>query len=253
MLAHNKRLVSCFMDIGEILLVSGAEVHRIEDTITRICHAYGFTRVDIFTITTSIILTVHTENDEEIITQTRRISRFDTDLHRVALVNALSRDICDCKPSLDYIQEQLRLIQALPLFSKELVFCAYAMIAAAFTLFYGGGFFDAVCAAIAGFVMRAFLLLGYRIHLQTFILNFFTSAVTGLTIVGLSSLGLGQNVNATTMGCVMLLIPGLAMTSSFRDMISGDTISGLLGLTEALLRATAIALGFALVLMQMGG
>ena len=29
------------LDIGERLLVCGAEVSRVEDTITRICRAYG--------------------------------------------------------------------------------------------------------------------------------------------------------------------------------------------------------------------
>ena len=35
----------------------------------------------------------------------------------------------------------------------------------------------------------------------------------------------------------MLLIPGIALTTSLRDMINGDTISGLLGLSEAVLKA----------------
>ena len=51
-------------------------------------------------------------------------------------------------------------------------------------------------------------------------------------------------------GNIMLLIPGIALTTSVRDMISGDTVSGMLGLCEALIRALAIAAGFALVLWQ---
>ena len=54
-------------------------------------------------------------------------------------------------------------------------------------------------------------------------------------------------------GNIMLLIPGIAFVTSLRDMIVGDTISGLLGAFEALLRALAIAAGCALVLMQLGG
>ena len=52
---------------------------------------------------------------------------------------------------------------------------------------------------------------------------------------------------------ILLLIPGIALVTSLRDMIVGDTISGLLGACEALLRAIAIAAGCALVLMQLGG
>ena len=65
--------------------------------------------------------------------------------------------------------------------------------------------------------------------------------------------GLGQNPDKIIIGNIMLLIPGIALTTSLRDMINGETISGLLGLSEAVLKALAIAIGFAAVLMRMGG
>ena len=66
-------------------------------------------------------------------------------------------------------------------------------------------------------------------------------------------IGLGASADRIMIGNIMLLIPGLALTTSLRDMISGDLISGLLGLCEAVIRAVAIAFGVALVLWQMGG
>ena len=47
---------------------------------------------------------------------------------------------------------------------------------------------------------------------------------------------------------IMLVIPGIQFTNSLRDMINGDTISGLLNLTEAILKALAVAAGFALAM-----
>ena len=49
-----------------------------------------------------------------------------------------------------------------------------------------------------------------------------------------------------SIGNIMLLIPGIALTNSIRDMFSGDTISGLLRFTEALVLSVVIALGFAM-------
>jgi len=54
-------------------------------------------------------------------------------------------------------------------------------------------------------------------------------------------------------GNIMLLIPGIAFTTALRDIINGDTLSGLLGLCEAILRALAVAIGFAVVLLLTGG
>ena len=50
------------MTIGEQLLCCGAEVGRVEDTIRRICLAYGATRADVFSITSSIVTTIYGED-----------------------------------------------------------------------------------------------------------------------------------------------------------------------------------------------
>ena len=47
-------------------------------------------------------------------------------------------------------------------------------------------------------------------------------------------------------GNIMLVIPGLQLTTSLRDMLNGDIITGGLNLVEAVLKAMAVAAGFAL-------
>ena len=50
-------------------------------------------------------------------------------------------------------------------------------------------------------------------------------------------------MDSIIMGNIMLLIPGLALTTSIRDVITGDTVAGLMGICDALLKAFAIAVG----------
>ena len=47
----------------------------------------------------------------------------------------------------------------------------------------------------------------------------------------------------------MLLIPGLAMLNSVRNILGGNTISGLVRLTESLIWAAALAGGFMMALL----
>ncbi len=54
-------------------------------------------------------------------------------------------------------------------------------------------------------------------------------------------------------GNIMLLIPGVLMTNSFRDFISGDMISGLLHFSEAMITAICVAAGFILSKILLGG
>ena len=51
----------------------------------------------------------------------------------------------------------------------------------------------------------------------------------------------------------MLLIPGVALTNSIRDVISGDIVSGMLRFAEAMIIALAIAAGYILVSVVFGG
>ena len=86
------------LNIGEQMLTSGAEVWRVEDSIRRICRAYGAVRVDVFSITSSIVVTIYGPEFSSL-TQTRRISGLNTDMYRLDQLNQLSRDICSNVPA----------------------------------------------------------------------------------------------------------------------------------------------------------
>jgi uncharacterized membrane protein YjjP (DUF1212 family) len=54
-------------------------------------------------------------------------------------------------------------------------------------------------------------------------------------------------------GDIMLLIPGIALTNSIRNLIVGDTVSGLTRFTQSLVLAGALAGGFMLSIALLGG
>lgn len=245
------RLVSCMLDLGEILLTSGAEVNRIEDTIMRIGQAYDFVRIDVFTITSSIVLSVSTR-EEEVITQTRRILVKDTDMDKIDQVNALSRSICKEPADISSLVKQIAAIKENRKRPEAANILIYAMISAAFSVFFGGRAIDALAAFLSGIVMRMVLLLGQRIKMHNIVLTIFCSSIVAAVVVLLSSIGIGQSVDKILIGNIMLLIPGLLLTSSLRDMICGHTITGILGLCEAVLKAVAVAIGFAFIITRIG-
>ena len=54
-------------------------------------------------------------------------------------------------------------------------------------------------------------------------------------------------------GDIMLLIPGMAVTNAVRDILVGDTISGIMRLIESLLWAVALACGYMAAIWLVGG
>lgn len=231
------------MSIGEQLLISGAEVGRVEDTIRRICLAYGAARVDVFSITSSIVTTMYGEEFTSC-TQTRRVTGMENDLNKLDELNQLSREICMNKPKPEEIEKKLEIIKNGPHYSYLEQVLIYALISGSFSVFFGGDWKDMAASAFIGIVLK---------FLETFIRK---SSVNGLITALLCStaggflanlavmLNVGNHADLISIGNIMLLIPGIAFTNALRDLFSGDTITGLIRFMESILLAIIIALGF---------
>lgn len=237
--------LSIAMEIGERLLISGAEVSRVEDTITRICRAYGARRVDVFTITSSIVVTAWDEGNAPL-TQTRRVTGLSHDLTALGELNALSRRICAQRPEAALVSAELKRIDALPKYDFGAMLLIYAMVSAAFSIFFGGSARDAAASAIIGMLIKLMQAAFTRLKVNTLLSALLCSVIGGISAWFIVNCALADSVGNISIGNIMLLIPGIALTNSIRDMFSGDTISGLLRFTEALVLSVVIALGFAM-------
>lgn len=248
---REEALLSCILDMGVLLLTSGAEVMRVEDTVTRLCKAYGFQNIHIFAITSSIVLTVRTQ-EGHLLTLTRRVRRRGTDLGDVERINALSRSLCEKPLPVNALSKKIDEVRphATPWLQRLVT---YALVSSVFSGFFGGTAADAVAAAGSGACLFGALLATQQLRLNEMFSSFACSALTAAAAAALVRCGLGQHLDKIMIGNIMLMIPGLAFTASLRDMISGDTISGLLGLCEAALKALGIAAGIAASLWIFGG
>ena len=100
-------LLCLSLDIGEEMLKSGAEVHRVEDTVERICYAYGAIHVEVFAITTLIIAAVRMK-DNSYSSQIRRVYNSSYSLSCLEQFNSISRRICRDTPPLEEVDGMIR-------------------------------------------------------------------------------------------------------------------------------------------------
>ena len=245
-------LLTCALDIGEQMLLSGAEIGRVEDSIRLICTAYGCRRTDVFTITSSIVVSVQ-DTDGNYHTQSRRITGGKTDLDRLDRLNSLSRQICANRPDWEGVQKELADILAQPVYPFWLEMLASAVIAGSFAVFFGGSWYDGIVAAVLGCLLHVMVSLLRMARMNQILTNVVASFLISAAAITATNLGLGHDPNEIIIGNIMLLIPGIALTNSLRDMISGDIISGLLRFLDAILVAVAIAAGYILAARLLGG
>ena len=239
-----KEYLFAAMAVGEAILEYGGEVSRVEDSIRRICLAYGFDRADVFCITSTIITTAWAAG-REAFTQTCRITHITNDFDKLGQVNDLSRAICARGIPPEEVLERLEKIRSLGTASFPARMLIYALVPASFTVFFGGNTFDMLISGLIG--MLLFCLNG-RLKDARFN-GLFTALLCSLAggfLANILSLGIEESHAALiSIGNVMVFIPGVKFTNSIRDLLTGDTITGLTCLAESLIMAAAVAIGFA--------
>ena len=239
---EENRLLHLMLEMGEKLLESGAEIKRVEDTLERIGFAYGAARMNVFVITSSIIITMET-TDGRLLTHTRRINFANsTDFTALEQLNALSRQCCKNPMPLDELKGRMN-GQKDPNRRRNL-YLGSILAAGSFAVFFGGTWADALVSAVVG-VLICFLqekITGLFANNIMFDLAcaFLTGVVICITVRIVPCL----NLDKIMIGDIMLLIPGLMSTNAIRDVLIGDTLSGIIRLIAALLLAAALALGF---------
>ena len=240
------------MDIGEQMLVCGAEVHRVEDSLNRIFKAMGAVRVDVFIITSSMVVTAHT-TDAEPFTQTRRIKDTGTDFERLHKLNELSRRICSEDLSADEIASELSKISVSSGYPQWLICVCYSVIAGAFTLFFGGGIFEALVSLFVGFIVSLVIMVCDRTVKNKIFAKFVSSLIATALAYAALKFGIISSLDKVLIGNIMTLIPGIGLTNAIRDLFVGDSIAGLLRTIEACLTALAIAAGYFVLIFLTGG
>lgn len=246
------KLLQAILDIAEEMLICGAEVERVEDSIERMCSAYQCTRTNSFIIISNIQVTFEDPNGN-IITQIRQIVRNDVNFDRLDYLNDLSRYICANKPALPELIEKYEEVmnrKQLPLWVEYL---GGILAASGFAVFFGGNMLDGICAGLLAIVITCLNRILGKYEKNAMARVFITSLAAGFVAILLALIVQTVHIDKIMIGGIMLLIPGIAMTNSVRDMLAGDLGTGLLRLANALLVAAAIAFGFALPLILMGG
>jgi len=248
---QREQLLPTALKIGKLMLEYGAEIYRAEESIIRICKTYGAESVDVFAIPSSLIVTIDMGGDESV-TMTKKVFQKEIDLDKVDQLNHLSRFICSNKPSSQEINKILDEIMTRKPYNMVTLIAVFAIVPAVFALFFGGNFKDAGVAMGIGILIKFVLDFLDKLKANIIFENVICSSIGSFFAILSVRIGIADNYDKIIIGTIMLLVPGLILTNSMRDFIMGDFLAGIIRLIEAILVATGIAIGVALILSIFG-
>lgn len=235
------RLLNFSSNAGKIMLQSGGETFRVEETVSRICKSFEVDEVDAFATPTAVMISIIV--DGKIHSVVKRINSRGVDLNKVHNVNSLSRKIYLEKLSLDECEKELEKLCTDNYYPDKTILLMSGVATATFTILFGGDFNSFLAAFFIGIITKLISMSLSKSSLNEFFVNSICGAVIAICSVVLMRVGIIKEIDKLIAGSIMLLVPGLALTNSIRDIMEGQLISGLTKVAEAFLIGVSIAVG----------
>ena len=173
---NRKQTLDIAMALGKVLLKSGAETSRVEDTIERFCDKNHCPDVNVFVTPTVIVLGDEQPDGYSCVCRIRSRS---TNLRTVSEINDFLYNLdkwpLDYEGTMDYFNNKLK---ETPPYNDKLICLASGLASAGFSAMLGGNSHDFIAAFVTGLIAMLVLKLlsGYRPS------AFWENALAGATI-----------------------------------------------------------------------
>lgn len=228
---------------GQLIVENGGETYRVEETITRMGHAFGLTDVESFAVPSGLFVS-YRRGDGSTETAVRRTRKATTNLTRVDAVNQVSRLVESGEMNCEEAYIRLLAIRSTPPLVSPAKSILWATISSgSFAVMFGGGWLEFLVAGFATLIAQLMALYFERRRLQGIVAVLAGSTVSALIPMLFHQLTGLCMVDTSVAGALMPLLPGLAMTTAVQDTMRGDSISGTSHGINAALTAVMVAGG----------
>ena len=105
-----EKLLNVVVRAGKMLIESGAEIYRVEETMIRLCQSYPDVQIaDSFVTGTGIMLSITVDGKTS--TRIGRVRSKSVDLNLIDMINSLSRRVSQDPISVDELEKEIDRIE----------------------------------------------------------------------------------------------------------------------------------------------
>lgn len=244
-------ILECINEIGFLLLKHGAEIYRVEESLKRMSEGAGFGNVEVFAVPTYFTLNV-TLHDGTPYISSRRSHMNRIHLDHLYELNNLVRQISNQEIDFQDVPARIEKIHSQGL-DFRLILLGYIISTAMFCAFFGGGIREMIVSSFIGFALYHFIYCMELLAVNDIVRTILSSMIIATIAIITQKIGIISDLQSTITGSIMLLVPGIAITNSLRDIMGGEYISGISRMIEAFLIASSIAIGVGIMMMVLGG
>ena len=231
---------------GKILLSSGAEISRTENTMNYIARAMNFKDLEAYVSTRGIFATAKKDDNTEI-TRIYNVPEVDINLSKIESVNALSRRITQKSITIEEVINELEKINTMPDYSIFWRLVAYTIGASGFSYAIGSSITDSIIAGIIGLILGVYMCTIKRILNSDVLITILGSILIELLGNLLIHFNIGSNLSVILLGAMIDIVPGVPFVNAIREYSQNNYNTGITLMMGALLTCISMAVGVAVV------
>lgn len=228
---------------GRILMESGAEIYRTEETMNRMANAFHLKDFEAYVMNRGIMASYLTK---EGYSESKVVVTNATSIHlkKIEEVNTLSRYITShSRFDMRDLEQRFRAIDQHRDYSQLTNLLAYFFGAAGFTLALGSSWMDSLIAAVSGLFLGLGMQLVQRFVTTDYLITIIGSGLITLFVNLFAMFGMGDSKNLILLGTLMLLVPGVAFVNAIREFSQTHISVGTSLFISALLISSSISVG----------
>lgn len=231
---------------GKILLSSGAEISRTEDTMNYIARAMNFKDLEAYVSNRGIFATAKKDDNTEI-TRIYNVPEVDINLSKIESVNALSRRITQKSITIEEVINELEKIDTMPDYLIFWRLVAYTIGASGFSYAIGSSITDSIIAGIIGLILGAYMCTIKRILNSDVLITILGSILIALFGNLFINFNIGSNLSVILLGAMIDIVPGVPFVNAIREYSQNNYNTGITLMMGALLTCISMAVGVAVV------
>jgi uncharacterized membrane protein YjjP (DUF1212 family) len=236
--------VAFAVKLGRALHRYGAPTHRLEQAMNAVLRSLGLEGA-FFSTPTGIFASFGPPEEQR--TSLIRVEPSEVDLGKLAALDDLAGRVARGETgAAEGAREVERIVAAPPRYGVLLTTLSFGVASGAASRFLGGGWREAVASTVIGLVLGVLASLFGRREETSYVFEVVAAALAA-SLAALAALALAPlSIFLTTMAGVIVLVPGLTLTTAMRELATRNLVSGTARLMGAVLVFFEIGFGAAL-------
>jgi uncharacterized membrane protein YjjP (DUF1212 family) len=237
--------------LGRQMLESGANLERVNLSMSLICKRYNLREVSIFSLSSMLSVSAR-DTEGTVYSRQVNVGANGIHLNRLTQLNNLSYKVCNEKPDPEKLEDMLYEAMMVKSYPEKTVICGYVLALACLCRIFGGVWQDIVVVAVSTVILYFINRFLAKQKLNRIITNVACMFIGGWIALFFSYIKFAPNFLSIMITDAFYLIPGVPMVNAVRNILCGNEMNGIIELLKVVLEVFTIVLGLYLACFLYG-